>query len=264
MEISVEQCISNDYKNLSELLLHKKIEQKNAIQELVKNIKRDIEKTKDKLFIVSAAYDNVYKKYYGISLSILILSSLTTFIEALRLSVLDYVNKKIIDIDEELLTLILNVIVLCMGTVITILSSIIRFKNYRELLEQLREKQNTIIEYKDKYNKKYDQLLCLSSSQSDTLDTDIKHIIEKVTIYDNEIKSMNILQYLRNKDIIRYNRYKANFECELKKIELEKKLTMESFENTIQLKKNNLLMQNLKHNLIRNADNGIINIQKLT
>lgn len=254
MEISVEQYISNDYKNLSELLLQKKIEQKKAIQELMKNVKRDIEKTKDKLFIISAAYDNIYKKYYSISLSILILSSLTTFIEAIRLSILDYINKQKIYINEELLTLILNITVLCMGTIITVLSSIIRFKNYREILEQLREKQNTIIEYKDKYNKKYDQLLCLSSSQSEGLDTDIKHIIEKVTIYDNDIKSMNILQYLRNKDILRYNRYKANFECELKKIEIEKKLTMESYENAIQMKKNNLLMQNLKNTLMQKAD----------
>lgn len=238
--------ITQDYKNLSELLLKKQIEKKTAIDELLKKIKTDIEKTKDKLFIVSAAYDSVYKKYYAISLSILVLSSIVTFVEALRLSIIDYVNKEDLKMNEQLLTFIMNLIVLCMGTVITVLSSIIRFKNYREILEQLREKQNIIIEYKDKYSKKHEQVLYLSSTNN-VSNEEIKNILEKVAEYDNEIKSMNILQYLRNKDILRYNRFKASFECELKKIELEKKLTIESYEKTIKNKRASLIIERLKN-----------------
>jgi len=218
-----------DYANLTELLLAKHSQQEKSIKELKDSIKKDIEKTKNKLFIVSAAYDHIYKKYYAISLSILILSSILTFIEATRLSIIDYINKNNPPIDEQLLSFIMNIVALCVGTVITVLSSIVRFKNYREILEQLREKQNLIIDYRDKYNKKYEQVLHLSSSKNISDDA-IKAINDKLTEYENEMKSMNILQYLRNKDIIQYNKFKAHFECELKKIEIEKRLTLQRYE----------------------------------
>ena len=264
MEVSIEQL--TDYKNLSELLKEKNIQQKQAIDDLLENIKNDEEKIKDKLFIISAAYDTIYRKYYAISLSILILSSVVTFIEALRLSIIDYVNKQTLMINEQLLTFIMNLIVLCVGTVITILSSIIRFKNYREILEQLREKQNIIIDYKDKYNKKHEQVLYLSTLKEITND-EIKAVVDKVGEYHSEIKSMNILQYLRNKDIILYNKYKAHFELELKKIELEKKLTMHDYEENIKAKRCKKTKHNTTHynNVKNNDDNDeIISIHELT
>ena len=172
-----------------------------------------VEKVKNKLFIVSAAYDKFYKKYYIITVILFILSSVVTFIEALRLIIIEYINKNEDSVlNEKLLTTIINVLVLVLGIVITILSSIIRFKNYREILEELREKQNIIIEYITKYVKQRDDLEFLYKKKgNETSYEEIESIKEQVAEYNANVESINILQFLTTKDIIKYNKYKKTF-----------------------------------------------------
>ena len=207
-----------------------------AIIDLLNHITRDKEKTNDKLFIISAAYDKVYKKYYGISLSILILSSVVTLIEAFRLSIIELINNKNTDSTNiPVITFVMNVLTLTIGTVITILSSVIRFKNYREILEQLKDKQNLLINYRDKYNRKYEKILNLLAFNNLTLE-ELKIINEKISEYDNNIKTINVLEYIRNDDIIKFNRYKAYFDFALKKIDIDKEVAIYNYETNHGLK----------------------------
>lgn len=235
-----KNSIIYDMKSLKDYLQNEYIANRNkfakdneAVIELLDHITSDKEKANSKLFIVSAAYDKIYKRYYAISLSVLILSSLVTLIEALRLSIVEFVNKEYIEnVNTSHISFVMNIMTLTTGTVITVLSSIIRFKNYREILEQLKDKQNILIDYRDKYNKKYEQVLNLLAIDR-LKPEDIRIISEKIIEYDNSIKSINILEHIRNNDIIKFNRYKAYFELSLEKIKIDKQMAITNYKNKL-------------------------------
>jgi len=195
------------------------------VKNQIKKINSSISKTKTKLFIATAAYDKYYKKYYRITLVLFILSSFVTFIEALRLIIVENVNKSDqILININLLNTLINVLILSLGIVITILSSYIRFKNYREILEELREKQNIIIEYIDKYKKQKNNLEYIYQIKEDDINfKEIEKIKNDIAEYDTKIESTNILEYLTTKDIIKFNDYKGDFEFKINEIVLKYK-----------------------------------------
>jgi hypothetical protein len=225
------QLLSNDY--ITSKLLQKSEENKQyeAVVDLLNHISTDKEKTNDKLFIISAAYDKVNKKFNEISLCILILSSIVTLIEAFRLSIVEFVsNNPSWLANNDIISFIMNIITLSIGTVITVLSSIIRFKNYREILEQLKDKQGLLIAYREKYNKKYEKVLNLLAFDNLTPE-DIGSINEKISEYDNDIKTINVMEYLKNDDIIRFNKYKAYFDFEIRKIDIDKSIAIQKYES---------------------------------
>jgi hypothetical protein len=114
--------------------------------------------------------------------------------------------------------------ILSLGIVITILSSYIRFKNYREILEELREKQNIIIEYIDKYKKQKNNLEYIYQIKEDDINfEEIEKIRNDIAEYDTKIESTNILEYLTTKDIIKFNDYKGDFEFKINEIVLKYK-----------------------------------------
>jgi len=195
------------------------------VKKQIKKIDSSITKTKTKLFIATAAYDKYYKKYYRITLVLFILSSFVTFIEALRLIIVENVNKSDqILINVNLLNTLINVLILSLGIVITILSSYIRFKNYREILEELREKQNIIIEYIDKYKKQKNNLEYIYQIKEDDINfEEIEKIRNDIAEYDTKIESTNILEYITTKDIIKFNDYKGDFEFKINEIVLKYK-----------------------------------------
>jgi hypothetical protein len=114
--------------------------------ELLSRIIDSKNETSTRLFMVTEAYDKYNKEYYIISLTILILSSIITFIEAVRLSIIDTKNINIIS-NSDTINFTLHILLLVNGTIITILSSIIRFKNYREFLEGLKDAQLQLVKY---------------------------------------------------------------------------------------------------------------------
>jgi hypothetical protein len=59
---------------------------------LLKTIKDNKKKISTSLYIISAKYDLIYFRYNRISLLILIISTITTFIEAIRLTLINYQN----------------------------------------------------------------------------------------------------------------------------------------------------------------------------
>lgn len=199
-----------------------------AIVDLLTNIVSEKKKINDKLFLISSAYDKIYKKYNMFSLSLLILSSITTAFEALRLSIIDFLNKQnIANIDA--ISFVMNTIILSLGIVITILSGIVRFRNYREILEQLKDIQTQLIGFRDKYHRKFNKILNLLALDTLT-DNDIKIIREKIEEYDVNIANINITQHIRNEDILKYIKYKANYDLELKKIIIDKNEALQQYE----------------------------------
>jgi hypothetical protein len=206
---------------------HNKV-QYEAVVDLLCNIASEKKKINDKIFIISSAYDKIYKKYNMFSLSLLILSSITTAFEALRLSTVDLLNKlEVTDIDS--VSFVMNTLILTLGTVITILSGIVRFRNYRETLEQLKDIQNQLIGFRDKYKKKMHKVLNLLSI--DNLSTnDVSELRKKMEEYDTSITNINISQHLRNDEILRYTKYKAQFEIEMKKVLVDKIQALKMYE----------------------------------
>ena len=184
------------------------------INQLLHKIEVSKNDISSRLFIVSEAYDKYLYEYYTISLIILILSSIITFIEAFRLTILQLnENKK----GLNYVSLTLNIFSLISGTIITVLTSITRFKNYREVLEGLKESQAKLVLYKNKYIKQKN-IIYFHHINDIINDKEIIYISDKISQYEKEIKSINYFQFIRNKDIITYNKNKAKFDLSIFKI----------------------------------------------
>ena len=163
------------------------------LQERIMKSKND---TSTRLFMVTEAYDKYNKEHYIISLTILILSSIITFIEALRLTLIELNTNK--EIDNLLYSsLILNLLLLVNGTIITILSSIIRFKNYREILEGLKQSQCTLVLYKNKYLRQFNRI-SYNYILNSISENELIKISDKITLYDKIVKSINYFQFIKN------------------------------------------------------------------
>lgn len=176
----------------------------NKKKELLERINRSKNDTSTRLFMVTEAYDKYNKEYYNISLTILILSSIITFIEAFRLTINEYSN------NNKFNSLLLNILLLLLGTIITILSSVVRFKNYREVLEGLKDSQTKLVNYKNKYSKQY-----FIIKYNNIIDNNLIKISDKITLYERYVKSINYFQYIKNSDIISYNKKKAKFDLDI-------------------------------------------------
>lgn len=211
--------ITNNFIKINENNMIMKINQKK--KDLLTRIERSKNDASTRLFMVTEAYDKYTYEYYVISLTILILSSIITFIEAIRLTIIEINTKeKILYYNENYFSLILNIILLITGTIITILSSIIRFKNYREILEGLKEAQTILVTYKNKYNRQY-QIINYHYINKNISSNSIIKISDKITAYDKIVKSINYFQYIRNSDIITYNKSKAKFDINIYKIKTD-------------------------------------------
>jgi len=148
-------------------------------------------------------------------------------------------------INIHLLSTLINVLVLSFGIMITILSSYIRFKNYREILEELREKQNVMIEYIDKYKKQKDNLEYIYKIKEDNIKfEELEKIKDDIAEYDTKIESTNILEYLTTKDIIRFNKYKGDFDLQLKETILNYKKEFKTLEKKYEEKKESSIIVN--------------------
>lgn len=225
--------------NTSNIILNDNFEAKiNNLSERIIKSKTD---TSTRLFMVTEAYDRYNKEYYRISLTILVLSSIITFIEALRLTIIEYISK---DNNNALMiyniTFTLNISLLVIGTIITILSSIIRFKNYKEILEGLKEAQTLLVNYKNKYSKQYYILDNINSQDK------LYEISNKISDYDKKVKSINYFQYIENKNIIEYNEKKIKFDLDIFKIKATLQNELERFSK---IKESEFININNSHNL---------------
>ena len=225
---------------------------------LYKNIKENKKKISTSLYIISAKYDLIYFRYNRISLLILIISTITTFIEAIRLTLINYQNDNInsemsLVISKSTISLIINMISLLLGTLLTILSSIVKFRNYRENMEKLKNIHDTLFNYKISYNKQKDLIDYFTMSNSLTIELFDK-LVENVENMNKEIKDINIFENIRIKDIIKFNRIKINHDIELKK--MTNKRELEFLKLTVESTKNKILYENPKHHHNHNNNNN--------
>ena len=87
----------------------------------------------------------------------------------------------------------------------------------------------------------------------------LKEMNDKINEYDENVKTINVLEYLRNDDIIKFHKYKAYFDLELQKIEIDKLKELNEYEKNsgIEVSSNNYSLQklikieNIKKNLVK-------------
>jgi hypothetical protein len=212
--------------------------------ELLSRIIDSKNETSTRLFMVTEAYDKYNKEYYIISLTILILSSIITFIEAVRLSIIDTKNINIIS-NSDTINFTLHILLLVNGTIITILSSIIRFKNYREFLEGLKDAQLQLVKYKNKYMRQY-YIIKYNFVNKNIQEQDIIKISDKITLYDRAVKSINYFQFIKNIDIIKYNKTKAKFDVSIFEIKTK---TANQFEEITKKRENEYININNENDI---------------
>lgn len=229
------------------------IDAKNPIKEkLFDRIKKDKKLAGDTLFIISAEYERIYKKYNALSLSIMIISALATFLEAFRLLFSNYLESN--NYDTITFTLIVNIFVLSMGTIITINSSIIRFRNYREIMEKLKNNQQTLMKYKLLYDKQIDYIENYDII-NELNDKTGKIFRERLEEFSKDIKEINIFDNLKNSDINKISKKRAEFDIErdkiinytaIEKINNEKQLEIDKFktEKKTELEKIKIICDN--------------------
>ena len=203
------------------------IEKKNKLFDVIKENKRKINTS---LYIISSKYDIIYFRFNRISLLILIISTIITFIEAIRLSIINYDTQykesKITQyISQETISLIINIFSLSLSTILTILSSIVKFKNYRENMDKLKSIHDTLFNYKNLYDKQKELITFFSLSNNLTPEL-YEKLQETVETYNREIKEISIFDNIRTNDIIRFNKIKVKHDIELEKLSNKRELEL--------------------------------------
>ena len=193
-------------------------------------IKENKKKITNNLYIISCKYDIIYYRYNSISLSLLIISTIITFIEAIRLTIINYdtqfkgseISKYI---SQDTISLIINCLSLSLSTILTILSSIARFKNYKENMDKLKVIHDTLFNYKNLYDKEKDLIHYYKINNELNLEV-FKKIQETIEDYNKEIKSINIFDNIRNTDIIKFNNIKVNHDLRLHQLASKREIEL--------------------------------------
>lgn len=155
---------------------------------LLNTINTLYDETKEKLNIVSLKYDKINSYFNRLTTIILIISSLITMTNALFLTLNDTIssNNKI---TTTFTIFIGNTIGLLLSTTATVLTSIIRFRNYRENMEKLKEYQQYLLDINVSLEKERSILLLNENIDNNTIDSIIVHInlqkhkLEKLNIF---------------------------------------------------------------------------------
>ena len=136
-----------------ENMVTQKFEDNNKKMQMIQVMQNQKSKLGDELQLISLKYDNISKMFNLYSMAILILSAFITLFDALNLLVIqfmktyNYTNEDLTAVD-----FVVNIFTLIMGTALTIISSVIRFKNYREKMEKFKDIQEKLITIKGNYN----------------------------------------------------------------------------------------------------------------
>lgn len=188
---SFKRCMSNPNINLTD--------KRFFFYEL---LERNRKKIISILQIISLKYDDLNNKYNHFSLIVLIISAIITLLNGVSLVLTDYlkeINNRDFLIDLNMMT---NIIILTLGTLLTILTSFIRFKNYREVIDRLKELEEKLITLKAFYSKEQNYLFVMKDD--DEFNNNIlPKSIEKL---NHEFNTLNIMTFLSNNDIIKYNK----------------------------------------------------------
>tara|TARA_B110000483_G_scaffold125482_1_gene150805 strand:- start:427 stop:1122 length:696 start_codon:yes stop_codon:yes gene_type:complete len=181
---------------------------------LKKHIAKKTTKITDKLQYVSLKYDIVKTKFNNYSLTILIVSALITLSDALKLLIIQFIGKNNLSINSNDIDFILNILSLMMGTYMTVIASIIRFQNYREKMEKLKEMQDKLIHMKALYNRELANLR-LNKNEEKTL---VDEVQDKLSEYDIIIDEINIISEISNNEMILFSEKISKFKLKITNI----------------------------------------------
>lgn len=211
-----ERILNEVYNEISDT---EYIQNEEYKEKLLEHINEQIIYLRDKLQLVSLKYDDIRKMFNNFSIVILVLSSLLTLIDAFTLLISNYLEKKTENTEDMLL--IINITSLFLGTLMTIFTSIIRFKNYRENMEKLKEIQEKLIQLKAHYAKEEGILKLMKGNDEETFII----IQERLEEYNEKLNEINIVSFVSNSQLLKYEKYISNFKLkfqEIKKNELKK------------------------------------------
>ena len=196
-----------------ENMVTEKFEDNNKKMRMIEVMQNQKSKLGDELQLISLKYDNISKMFNLYSMAILILSAVITLFDALNLLVIqfmktyNYTNEDLTAVD-----FVVNIFTLIMGTALTIISSVIRFKNYREKMEKFKDIQEKLITIKGNYTK--DITILQLSDDDRTIDMVQQNMKEN----DNILNSVNIVSEISNKEIVRFLNYMSEFKNKITEI----------------------------------------------
>tara|TARA_B100001996_G_scaffold380885_1_gene369220 strand:- start:2157 stop:2876 length:720 start_codon:yes stop_codon:yes gene_type:complete len=180
-------------------------------KKLKNHINKKTDKITEKLQYVSLKFDIVKNKFNSYSLTILVVSALITLSDALKLLIIQFIGKNRLNIDPNTIDFVLNILSLMMGTYMTVIASIIRFQNYREKMEKLKEMQDKLIHVKALYNREL-AVLRLNKNEEKTVVEDVQ---DKLTEYDSIIDEVNIISEITNEEMIVFSKKISDFKLEI-------------------------------------------------
>ena len=180
-------------------------------KKLKNHINKKTDKITEKLQYVSLKFDIVKNKFNSYSLTILVVSAMITLSDALKLLILQFIGKNSLNIDPNTIDFVLNILSLMMGTYMTVIASIIRFQNYREKMEKLKEMQDKLIHIKALYNREL-AVLRLNKNEEKTLVEDVQ---DKLTEYDSIINEVNIISEITNEEMIVFSKKISDFKLQI-------------------------------------------------
>lgn len=93
----------------------------------------------------------------------------------------------------------------------TVIASIIRFQNYREKMEKLKEMQDKLIHVKALYNREL-AVLRLNKNEEKTVVEDVQ---DKLTEYDSIIDEVNIISEITNEEMIIFSKKISDFKLQI-------------------------------------------------
>lgn len=180
-------------------------------KKLKNHIIKKTDKISDKLQYVSLKFDIVKNKFNSYSLTILVVSAMITLSDALKLLIIQFIGKNNLNIDPNTIDFVLNILSLMMGTYMTVIASIIRFQNYREKMEKLKEMQDKLIHVKALYNREL-AVLRLNKNEEKTLVEDVQ---DKLSEYDSIIDEVNIISEITNEEMIVFSKKISDFKLKI-------------------------------------------------
>jgi hypothetical protein len=180
-------------------------------KKLKNHINKKTDKISDKLQYISLKFDIVKNKFNSYSLTILVVSALITLSDALKLLIIQFIGKNNLNINPNSIDFILNILSLLMGTYMTVIASIIRFQNYREKMEKLKEFQDKLIHIKALYNREL-AILRLNKNEEKTVVEDVQ---DKLTEYDSIIDEINIISEISNTEMVEFSKKISDFKLEI-------------------------------------------------
>ena len=115
-----------------------------------------------------------------------------------------------------------------MGTFMTVIASIIRFQNYREKMEKLKEMQDKFIHIKALYNREL-AILKLTKNEEKSL---IDEVQEKLSDYNKIVDEVNIISEITNDEMISFSKKISNFKVSIADIKNKESMRLHNIFST--------------------------------